>query len=260
MPPTEIQAVESGASVSPARKPNAWYALWLILGYVFAQFAGSIVVAMAWGIGVAVKAGMQGGQIPQHLQPGVPVLAWSVMVGMLLGTAWTAAFTWRYAKAALREPGATGIAWRIPTRRYAYAVAILIAVALVALVGIVQHFLPPDTSQLTGPMEQLSASHGLPHVLFILVAVVMAPPVEEFIFRGAGFAAVARSFGTGGAVIVTTLAFVVLHAADKIHYWPGFLLVGCLALAAVFLRLRYRSLWPGILLHVCYNGFLILLS
>jgi membrane protease YdiL (CAAX protease family) len=125
---------------------------------------------------------------------------------------------------------------------------------------LVQYLLPPDPSQLTGPMQQLSASHGLPHVLFILLAVLIAPPLEEFIFRGAAFAAVARGFGTAAATVVTTLAFVVLHAADKIHYWPGFLLVGCLALAAVFLRLRYRSLWPGILMHACYNGLLILLS
>jgi membrane protease YdiL (CAAX protease family) len=246
--------------MTPTRKLNAWFALWLVLGYVFAMLAGSVLVGLFWGMGIGVESALHGGKIPAHLQPGTQVLAWSITFGMLLGVAWVLLFTLHHAKPWLRGANATDVAWRAPTRRDSYAVAILIAGALVVLVGVVQHFLPPDLNQLTGPMQQLSASHGLPYILFVLVAVVIAPPAEEFIFRGAGFAGVARSFGTGAAVIVTTLAFVVLHAADKIHYWPGFLLVGCLALAAVFLRLRYRSLWPGILLHVCYNGFLILLS
>jgi membrane protease YdiL (CAAX protease family) len=254
--------VESNAAViaPTSRKRTAWYAVWLVLGYLFAQFVGSVLVGLMWGIGVGFEAALHGNKMPAHLKPGIPVLAWSITFGMLLGAVWVTTFTWRYAKSWLHEAGATGIAWRASLRRDGYGVAALLAVALVMLVTTVEHFLPPNPSQLTGPMQQLSTSHGLPHVLFIIMAVAIAPPLEEFIFRGVAFAAVARGFGTVMAVSTTTLAFVLLHAADKIHYWPGFLLVGCLALAAVFLRLRYRSLWPGILMHACYNGLLILLS
>lgn len=50
-----------------------------------------------------------------------------------------------------------------------------------------------------------------------------------------------------------------LHYADKIHYWPGFLLVGVPGLAAAGLRLRFKSLWPGILMHCSYNALVLLL-
>lgn len=50
-----------------------------------------------------------------------------------------------------------------------------------------------------------------------------------------------------------------LHYADKIHYWPGFLLVGVPGLAAAGLRLRFKSLWPGILVHCGYNALVLLL-
>lgn len=250
----------TAAIAAPFRKRTAWYALWLVLGYVFAQFAGSVLAGLVWGVGVAVKAGLHGSSIPAHLHPSIDVLAWSVALGMLLGAAWAAAFSWRYAKSWIREAGATGIAWCPASWRGGYGIASLLAVLLAGLAIAVEHFLPANPGQLTGPMQQLEASHGLPHVLFVLMVIAIAPPLEEFIFRGVAFAAVVRGFGTVTATITTTLAFVALHAADKIHYWPGFLLVACLALAAVFLRLRYQSLWPGILLHVGYNSLLIFLS
>lgn len=251
---------ESAAKAASARRLSGWFALWLILGYVFAQYAGAIVADIFWGVAVGIDAGLHGGHVPPHLQPGNLALAWSVVTGMLLGAVWVTAFSWYYAKPWLREAGGTGVAWRRPTGREAYFLAIILAVGLAALVGLVEHVIPPDPNQLTGPMQRLADSHGTAHVLFVIAAVGIAPAVEEFIFRGAAFAALAHRFGTVTAAVVTTLAFVVLHAADKIHYWPGFILVGCLALTAVFLRLHYRSLWPGILLHATYNGLLILLS
>ena len=195
-----------------------------------------------------------------QLQTDLPLLGRAISGGVLLGTVWVLAFTLRFARPWLRIADARGIAWRAPTQRHAYVLALMLALALVTLVVATEMLLPPDPRQLTGPMQLLSASRGTAHVLFIVLAVAVAPPVEEFMFRGVAFAAVARQFGTGAATLLTTLAFVILHAADKIHYWPGFVLVGCLALAAVFLRLRYRSLWPGILLHMTYNGLLVLLT
>ena len=243
----------------PAGKLNAWFALWLILGYVFFQFAGMIVVDMFWRVAAGINAGMHGSNVPAHLQPGTLALAWSVVTGMLFGVTWVATLSWRYARPRLHVSGRTGVAWCRPVAYEAYLLSLLLAIGLAVLVAVVERLVPPDPDRLIGPMQRLANSHGAAHALFVIAAVGIAPAVEEFIFRGAAFAALAQRFDTITAAIVTTLAFVVLHAADKIHYWPGFFLVGCLALAAVFLRLRYRSLWPGILLHACYNGLLILL-
>lgn len=225
-------------------KLKAWHALWLLLGFICAELIGGLLVKALLG----------------HALRGVELQAWMVLAGSLFAVAWIALFTATYARSWLHLPGADGLAWCAPVERGAYATAIVFAVTLTALVVMVEHFLPPDPSQLTGPIDELARASGLPHLLFIFIAVLLAPPLEEFLFRGLMFAILTRSFNIVTATIVTTLLFVALHAPDKIHYWPGFVLVGCLALAAVFLRLRYRSLWPGILLHACYNGLLILLS
>ena len=221
----------------------------MIVGYVVAQLAGfwlvTLIAAATHGLGL-------------HMN--LPLSGWAVSAGVLLGAVWVVTFTWYFARPWLHDANAGGLAWCAPSQHHSYAVALLMAFTLVALVVVTELLLPPDPRQLTGPMQLLSTSRGATHVLFVLLAVVIAPPVEELMFRGVAFAAVARRSGTAAATLLTTLAFVVLHAADKIHYWPGFMLVGGLALANVFLRLRYRSLWPGILLHMTYNGLLILLT
>jgi membrane protease YdiL (CAAX protease family) len=51
-----------------------------------------------------------------------------------------------------------------------------------------------------------------------------------------------------------------LHAPDKAGWWPGFLVIGFLGAVLVALRLRYKSLWPGMLAHFLYNSSFLLLS
>jgi len=78
------------------------------------------------------------------------------------------------------------------------------------------------------------------------------------LFRGLAFAGIATRFGTGWAVILTTLIFTALHAPEKLLYLPGFADVAAVALISCWLRLRYRSIRPGIAMHFMYNfGMLI---
>ena len=245
-------------AVPRARSLNAWHALCLVLGYVVAQFLGSVLTGVVWGFGLGFESALEAGRTITGLKPGLEVLAWSVAAGLVLGAAWAVYFGGRYAGSALRSPGPEGVAWR-PAAFRGYALAVLLALLLLQLAIMLELMYPPDFTRLTGPAEQLARSSGLPYFVFLVCVVFIAPPVEEYIFRGVAFAAVTRSFGVPAAVVLTTLAFVLLHYADKIHYWPGFVLVGALGLAAVGLRLRYQSLWPGIALHCCYNGMVLAL-
>jgi membrane protease YdiL (CAAX protease family) len=103
-------------------------------------------------------------------------------------------------------------------------------------------------------MAKLFSVSGPALLLPILIATFLAPALEEIIFRGIAFAGLAARLGTVWAAIVSVVLFVVVHAPQKIYYPPGFLDVGLVALAAVLLRLKYRSIRPGILLHILYNG------
>lgn len=251
-----MEAADIAEVLEPQKKFGPWQGLWLVGGYLLASFMGSVLVGLAWGIGVGIQAGIHG-RTPILSKPGIGVLAWSVLAGSLCAAAWGVFYTWQRARPLLTVGEAQGIGWRRSAVQ-GYATALALAIALVAVVWGLEKLIPPDLSHLTGPMEQLSGSHGWPHLVFILLALVVAPPVEEFMFRGGLFASLSR-FGVVAATLLTTLVFVLFHAADKIHYWPGFVDVALLGFAALFLRLHYRSLWPAILLHFLYNAALIFL-
>jgi membrane protease YdiL (CAAX protease family) len=130
---------------------------------------------------------------------------------------------------------------------FAFATLVVLLVVEVALEAV-----------LHGTQEQgLEPSHWEPNkaVPFALNAVVVgiaAPIVEEFTFRGVGFALLAR-FGTVVAVVGTAAAFAADHGL--VEGFPALFVFG---LAVAFVRLRTGSVYPGMFLHACFNALALL--
>jgi membrane protease YdiL (CAAX protease family) len=238
----------------PGLKFGPWQAVWLVLGYVGAQYLGSFLVYFAWGL----RTGMRGAHHGRNLaDPDVQILAWSVVLGMLLGIAWVLYYLALRAKPLLTRGDIRGIAW-CPPSEPAYGAAALVALAALAFAVIVALTLPPDMHKLGGPLSRLMLAPGLPRTTVLILGVAVAPIMEELVFRGAMFAALLRRFSVATAGTFTTLTFVAGHAPDKIYYWPGFVIVGVLGAMLLGLRIRYRSLWPGMLAHFLYNSVSLL--
>ena len=89
---------------------------------------------------------------------------------------------------------------------------------------------------------------AVPFALNAAVVVLAAPLVEELTFRGLGFALLAP-IGAVVAVVGTAVAFAAAHGL--LAGFPALFLFG---LAVAFLRLRTRSIYPGMMLHACFNG------
>jgi hypothetical protein len=244
---------ESGVKFGP------WQGLWLLAGYLVAQVLGYLSVTVTWGIGLGVQAKLRHLPAPLHPEPSPTVMAWATLAGFLLSAWWALIYTRRRAKALLRRGEPTGIAWRAPKLR-AYGAALAAAVLAMLFGMLMFQLFPPDLDKLTGPTSKLLAAPGLPRLTVMLLAMVGAPLVEEFMFRGALFAALARRWSVPVSGTLTTLVFVALHAPDKLGWWPGFLAVGFLGTLLLVLRVRYRSLWPGMLAHCLYNSSFFLLS
>jgi membrane protease YdiL (CAAX protease family) len=226
--------------------------VWAVLGYAVTMLATSLLINIVFGAEQAVL-------IVHHARHLIDFAgSFYLLTDFLAVEAAVALFTvhylHRFSPAQREDGGATGIAWRAAPGR-AYAVAALSAVAIIALVIVMYHLVPPDMAKLQNlPMAKLFSLSGPALLPPILVATFLAPVLEEIIFRGITFAGLAARFGTVRAAIVSVVLFVAVHAPQKIYYLPGFLDVGLVALAAVLLRLRYRSIRPGILLHILYNG------
>ena len=83
---------------------------------------------------------------------------------------------------------------------------------------------------------------------------VVAPVVEELLFRGIGFHLLAR-FGTIAAILGTGLAFGLYHGL--VNALPVLALFG---VALAWLRARTNSVYPGMLVHAAFNSVALILS
>jgi len=243
---------ESGVTFGP------WQGLWLMLGYLLAQFLGNFLVFMGSGDGIGLDAVLHHRRPLFHPAPNAQVMAWAALVGFVISAVWALSYVRLRARPLLRRGEATAIGWRAP-KLAAYGAGLLVALSAIAFAFLMVAALPPDVSKLTGPMSRLLDAPGFPRLVVQVLAVAGAPLVEEFVFRGAFFAALARGWGVRWAGVVTTLLFMALHAPDKAGWWPGFLVIGFLGAMLVGLRLRYKSLWPGIMAHLLYNSSFLLL-
>jgi len=137
-------------------------------------------------------------------------------------------------------------AWGLPA---GVGLQFLVALAVSPLVRL----LFPD-----GPPEQTiagiaaNARDPLDLVLLFLAVVVVAPVVEETIYRGLLLRRIQRSFGTTWAVIGSAAVFALVHLFDPnaLAAVPGLFLVG-LALAAS--AVRFGDLGVPIFVHAGVN-------
>lgn len=127
---------------------------------------------------------------------------------------------------------------------------VVTGVGLALLVSAISAAFPPKQPL---PIEKVFASRPLT-LLFIATAVLIAPLVEETIFRGYLFPVAARSFGVVGGIVFTGAVFGLLHGSQL---WGGWLQIGLLVIVGIlftFARASTRTNVASFLLHISYNG------
>jgi membrane protease YdiL (CAAX protease family) len=227
-------------------------AFWLVAGFVIMQLAGALACAFAIKgiVWLAVHSG--------HVAPPAhdSVLA-TVVAGYLTSALWSLWYIGRLGPARLRDGAATGIAWR-RAEGAAYFTAMLFAALIIVMVVVLVHVFPPNMAAVRNmPSAKVFGAPGWPAAILVLLAVFLAPPVEEYVFRGGVFAALASRVSPLWAGVITTAVFMAVHAPEKIYYPAGFIDVGLMAAAAAWMRVKFGSIRPGILLHVLYNAGLL---
>ena len=147
----------------------------------------------------------------------------------------------------------TGAAWKVGPPKFMLldlGIGVLIAISYLFLSPLMST--PPDKNTM-GPFAKMAATPGLQQLITLFIALILAPPVEELLFRGVLFGGTCRSFGTTWAAILTTSLFVASHITEAIHFWPAFLFIALMASAALWLRLHTKAIGPSIALHFSYN-------
>lgn len=250
------------ANVAPASAPAAVRARrlpddlrvpwdWIDIGIlILVAFLGSVI---AWPLIVPVLklAGISAAYVRKS-PSAMGVIAVSAQIVLDLGLlAYLAAqMRLRFKSPFWRTIGWRPIETRSPARALPYLALALGGFSLAAIVAIAEGFFPPKHAL---PIQTVTQnSHAA--VLFMLSAVLVAPVVEETIFRGYLYPVAARSFGVGVGILLTGTLFGLLHAGQLWGGWWQIALLVIVGIIFTIARAATRTVVASYILHATYNA------
>ena len=140
-------------------------------------------------------------------------------------------------------------AWLIPVKLSSLWPVVLAGIALSIVICYGITFIPwPE--QFLQSYEELYAVSNDDGILSLLAAVIIAPILEELIFRGLMFTRFCRGMPAPAALILASTIFGALHGT---LLWASYGFIGGIAMTLVFMK--YRSLYAAMLLHAVFNLF-----
>jgi CAAX protease family protein len=103
-------------------------------------------------------------------------------------------------------------------------------------------------------LDKLVESSRASALIIAFLAVATAPIVEESIYRGILYPAIARVSNAKVGIIVVTMLFALVHVPQ---YWPNIAVIASITLLSVALttlRARTGRLLPCVAVHLVFNG------
>ena len=137
-------------------------------------------------------------------------------------------------------------------------VAYLLLMPGLLLAGAASHFLfhrfhtPVNPAQ----FETMTALQLPDKIMIFVMAAVIAPIVEETMFRGLLYSALHERFGIMGAAMLSAAIFSLVHPTLP----GGFLTIWAIGIALALVYEKRGSLLPGMILHGIHNGLITLLG
>jgi len=108
-------------------------------------------------------------------------------------------------------------------------------------------------SKETLPIEELLKAR-VSILLFGILGVLVAPLVEETIFRGFLYPVIARRLGIAAGIAITGILFGLMHAAQLWGGWGQIALLILVGVVLTWVRARSGTVAASYLVHLGYNG------
>jgi len=105
------------------------------------------------------------------------------------------------------------------------------------------------------PMEELF-KYRQTAMLFMAMAVLVAPLVEETLFRGYLYPLFARSFGVAPGILITGVLFGLMHGAQLGWTWSLVSILILVGIIFTIVRARTGSVFASYLMHLGYNSLI----
>jgi len=247
----DLTAPPTAAPVLNARKATL-----ILLAFLIAQFCFAVLGGAIFAIAGGAARGTWGSNDMEQFNK--VFLAPAVMLGFIGGGLVMILLSWALVAKALGDTSEVGAAWALGDwKAIVKGLGLGVSVAAIYLLAaIILH--PHGDKESVGPLTQMSMTRGLPQLLWIIMALFLAPPLEEMLFRGVLYGGYRKSLGATGAAWLTTSIFALMHIAEVISFLPALLGIAGMALLALRMRLRHSAIGPAIAVHFGYNFILVL--
>ena len=241
----------SQAPIPPPRSPGpGWWTYWDLLYLVlFAAPASLLIVVICPAVLLGLNFVFEWGLDLAAPQVTTPL---AIVIQLLL---WIAVFAFIYAIITLKYGLRFGpaIGW---TRYEGRAVSYFSGGTVVAISAtLILSFLPKPEDE--APFEALLRALLDDRISLALMgtfAILIAPVVEEMLFRGFIFSVVDRSLGAAAAVISTSLLFSLLHGFQYGWRWQSLVVLTAVGVTFGAARAWAGSVRPSALMHAGYNA------
>jgi membrane protease YdiL (CAAX protease family) len=109
------------------------------------------------------------------------------------------------------------------------------------------------------PIEQLFKYKNTA-MLFMAMAVLVAPLVEETVFRGYLYPLFAKTFGVAASIALTGTLFGLMHGAQLGWTWGLVAVLIVVGVVFTFVRARTGTVFASFLLHLGYNSMIAIFT
>jgi membrane protease YdiL (CAAX protease family) len=245
----ESTVVQSAAPISaiapPARDP-VWSG-WDVLLIAALTFVAMVVLQFAVAGAAQALVFPRASLIEVGQKPGILLLS-QLLLYAALAAGMVALVEGKY-----HVPFWQAIRWNWPPSQW--KMLGLGGVMMIAL-GLLQNFLPAPKDT---PFEHLFDRPRDAYVLAI-IAVTLAPLMEELFFRGFMYPALARRTGVTWAILLSALPFGLIHLPQYGWAWAAGLVIFLVGIVCGIARAATRSVGAAFLVHAGYNGTQMLIA
>jgi membrane protease YdiL (CAAX protease family) len=193
---------------------------------------------------------------PEALQEATTARVAVVAVSQALLSGATLAFLYVTVRSRGPVPFWLALGWRpLPEpapRAEMVARYMLTGAGLALLIQTASHLLGTDSAV---PMEELFQDR--PSVLMMMaLGILVAPLVEETLFRGCLYPVLARTFGTVSGIILTGALFGMAHSLQLAGAWAQVALLMAVGIFLTYVRARAGTVLASYCVHLGYNTLL----
>ncbi|PYU30884.1 MAG: hypothetical protein DMG31_13200 [Acidobacteria bacterium] len=232
-----------------SRTPFRWLDLIYLL--VFYSLAGGVIFFI-----VAAGALVFFGISPSELKNSTAAWASVLIVSQALLSGATLVFLYVMVRGRSAAPFWQTMGWR-GFRSMASSASVVLryifgGFTLAVVVGWLGNFVGRESGI---PMEQLFRSRQSV-LLLMALGILVAPVVEETIFRGCIYPVIARKFGISWGIVATGALFGLAHAQQLGGAWGQIGLLICVGIVLTYVRARAGTVAASYLVHLGYNTIL----